>query len=88
MIISGIEKFIEELKKINGKQVKIDIAHKLYGSQKIEYGLCVFEDEGRLGFLINEQTIYLNKRDILDYGIIKGMYFWSDKLMRIEIHTT
>lgn len=88
MIISGIENFIKELKKINGKQVKIYIAHKLYGSQKIEYGLCVIEDEGRLGFAINEQEIYLNKRDIIDYGMIKGMYFWADKLMKVEIQTT
>ena len=88
MIIFGIEKFIEELKKINGKQVKIDIAHKLYGSQKIEYDLCVLEDEGRLGFSINEQEIYLNKRDIVNYGVDKGMYFWADKVMRVEIQTT
>jgi hypothetical protein len=88
MIISGIEKFIEELKKINGKQVKINIAHKLYGSQTIEYGLRVLDDEGRLGFYINEQEIYLNKRDIIDYGMIKGMYFWADKLMKVEIQTT
>ena len=84
----GIEKFIEELNKINGKHVKIDIVHKLYGNQTIEYDLCVLEDEGRLGFFINEQEIYLNKRDILDYGANKGMYFWADKLMRIEIQTT
>lgn len=88
MIISGIENFVEELKKINGKQVKIDIAHKLYGSQKIEYDLCVLEDEGRLGFVINEQEIYLRKRDIIDYGMIKGMYFWADKIMKVEIQTT
>ena len=88
MIDLGIENFIKELKKINGKKVKIDIVHKLYGSQKIKYDLCVLENEGRLGFHINEQEIYLDKRDILDYGIIKGMYFWADKLMRIEIQTT
>lgn len=88
MIISGIENFIEELKKINGKRVQINITHKLYGDQKIEYDLCVFNDEGRLGFLINEQEIYLNKRDIIDYGMIKGMYFWADKLMKVEIQTT
>jgi hypothetical protein len=88
MIISGIENFVEELKKINGKQVKIDIAHKLYGSQKIEYDFCVLEDEGRLGFVINEQEIYLRKRDIIDYGMIKGMYFWADKIMKVEIQTT
>ena len=88
MIISGIENFVEELKKINGKCVQINITHKLYGDQKIEYDLCVLNDKCRLGFLINEQEIYLNKGGIIDYGVIKGMYFWADKLMRIEIQTT
>lgn len=81
----GIENFIEEL---NGKRVKIEITHKLYGNQIIEYDLCVLNDEGRLGFHINEQEIYINKRDILDYGIKEGAYFWLDKIMRIEIQTT
>ena len=84
----GIENFIEDLNKINGKYVVINITHKLYGKQKIEYDLCILNDEGRLGFHINEQEIYLNKNDILDYGIKSGMYFWVDKLMRIEIQTT
>ena len=84
----GIENFIEELNEVNGKRVKIKITHKLYGDQTIEYDLCVLNDEGRLGFHINEQEIYLNKRDILDYGIIEGVYFWADKVMRLEIQTT
>lgn len=84
----GIEKFIEELNKINGKHVKIDIVHKLYGSQTIEYDLCILNDKGRLGFHINEQEIYLNKGDILDCGIIQGVYFWADKIMEIKIQTT
>ena len=84
----GIEKFIEELSKINGKCVKIYIEHKLYGNQHIEYGFCIINDGARLGFLINQQEIYVNKWDILTYGIIKGMYFWADQVMRIEIQTT
>lgn len=84
----GIEKFIEDLNKINGKYVKIKITHKLYGNQKIEYDLCVLNDKGRLGFCFDEQEIYLNKWDILDYGIIQGVYFWADKIMRLEIQTT
>ena len=84
----GIEKFIEDLNEINGKRVKIDIAHKLYGNQTIEYDLCILNNKGRLGFLINEQEIYLNKGNILDYGIIEGVYFWADKIMRLEIQTT
>ena len=84
----GIEKFIEELNKINGKRVKIDIVHKLYGNQTIEYDLCVLNDKGRLGFYINEQEIYINKGYIIDYGMIKGMYFWADKLMMVKIQTT
>ncbi len=84
----GIEKFIEELNEINGKRVKIKIAHKLYGDQTIEYDLCVLNDKGRLGFRINEQEIYLDKGRILDYGMIKGVYFWADKVMKVEIQTT
>lgn len=84
----GIEKFIEQLNGINGQNVKIEIKHKLYGDQTIEYDLCVLNDKGRLGFHINGQEIYLNKRDILDYGITKGVYFWADKIMRLEIQTT
>lgn len=84
----GIEKFIEELNKINGKHVKIDIVHKLYGNQTVEYDLCILNDKGRLGFYINEQEIYVNKGYILDYGIIGGMYFWTDKIMAIKIQTT
>lgn len=85
---SGIEKFIEDLNKINGKQVQINIEHKLYGNQNIECGLCLLNDEGRLGFYINEQEIYLDKGLILDYGIIKGVYFWANKIMTIKIQTT
>ena len=84
----GIENFVEDLNKINGERVKINIAHKLYGNQKIEYDLLIINDEGRLGFYINEQEIYLNKGNILDYGVKSGMYFWADKLMRVEIQTT
>ena len=84
----GIENFIEELNEINGKRVKIEIAHKLYGDQNIEYDLCILNDEGRLGFKINDQEIYLEKGSILNYGIIKGMYFWADKVMTLKIQTT
>lgn len=84
----GIEKFIEELIKINGKHVRIDIQHKLYGSQALEYDLCLINDKGRLGFHINDQDIYLTKGAILDYGINKGVYFWADKVMTVKIQTT
>ena len=84
----GIEKFIEELMKINGKHVRIGIQHKLYGSQTLEYDLCLLNDKGRLGFYINEQEIYISKGEILEYGINKGMYFWVDQLMMIKIQTT
>lgn len=84
----GIENFVEELNQINGRRVKIEITHKLYGNQKIKYDLCILNDEGRLGFHINDQEIYLNKTDIVNYGVNKGMYFWSDKIMSLKIQTT
>ena len=84
----GIEKFIEELNKINGKRVNIKIDHKLYGNQEIEYDLCLLDDKGRLGFVISDQEIYLTKGAVLDYGINKGVYFWADQVMTIKIQTT
>lgn len=87
-MILGIENFIEELMKINGKHARLKIQHKLYGNQILEHGLCLINDKDRLGFHINDQEIYINKRDILECGIIKGVYFWADKIMRIEIQTT
>ena len=44
----------------------------------------------RLGFYINvtNQDIYIYKKELIDFGITKGTYYFADKLMCIELSTT
>lgn len=88
----GIRDFVEEMKSgIKGKRVSIKINHKLYGNQKVECNnVQTIDDESRLGFHINvtNQDIYIYKKELIDFGITKGTYYFADKLMCIELSTT
>lgn len=84
---TGIRDFIKEMEKIEGKRVSVKTNHKLYGSQKIETNFKIIDDVSRLGFKINNQDIYIDKKELCDFGIIKGAYYFASKLMRIELKT-
>jgi hypothetical protein len=84
---TGIRDFIKEIKNIDGCKTSIEINHKLYGNQRIEYNIQVLDDESRLGFHINDQDIYINKLEICDFGIVEGTYYFASKLMRIKLKT-
>jgi hypothetical protein len=81
----GIKIFIDELKKLNGVQVLINIEHKLYGDQSIKCALQVLDDEERLGFVTNGQEIYMYKNEIYRFRANDGSYCFADKIMQIEI---
>lgn len=84
---TGIRDFIEEIRSIEGERVNINIKHQLYGNQKIQCDVEIIDDESRLGFSINNQNIYIDKKELCDFGIIKGTYYFASKLMRIELKT-
>lgn len=84
---TGIRDFIKEIKNIDGCRTSIEINHKLYGNQRIEYNIQVLDDESRLGFHINDQDIYISKLEICDFGIVRGTYYFASKLMRIKLKT-
>ena len=84
----GIRDFTKTIEKFKGKNVTIQITHKLYGDQKIKCDLCIIDDMSRLGFCIGSQEIYIEKKHICDFGFIDGICFWADKIMKIEIKTT
>lgn len=86
-MITGIRDFIEKIKQIDGKKVCINTEHKLYGNQTIEMDLKIIDDECRLGFKVVHQDIYIEKSEIRDFGIIKGLYYFASDLMRIELKT-
>lgn len=82
---NGIKDLIELLKKTERNNVCIDIAHDLYGDQKIRCAFRLLNDEERLGFLIGEQEIYINKNEICNIGIKGNLIYFADKVMCIKI---
>lgn len=84
---TGIRDFIIEIKNIEGKRVRIKTTHKLYGNQTIECNIQIIDDESRLGFHINRQDIYIDKDQLCNYGVTKGVYYFASDLMRIELKT-
>ena len=81
----GVIEFIQILKKIDGKNVKINIKHKLYGDQNLQVALRILDNEERLGFLVNGQEVYIQKNEISDVGAKDGLWYFADKIMCITI---
>ena len=82
---SGIKDLTKELKKIERKNVWINITHDLYGDQNIKCAFQLLNDEERLGFLIGEQEIYMNKNEICNSGIKGNLIYFADDIMCIKI---
>ena len=81
----GIKDIIEVLKKIEKKNVYINITHSLYGDQNIKCAFQLLNDGERLGFLVGEQEIYINKDAICDIGIKGNLVYFADEVMCIKI---
>ena len=85
MTINGIKELTEELKKIEGENVWIHIGNKLYGDQNVKCAFHVVNNEKRLGFLIGEQDIYIEKDQICNIGIKGELIYFADAIMCIKI---
>ena len=82
---NNIRKLIEELMRVNGANVWINIGHKLYGDQNVKCAFHIINTEEHLGFSINDQEIYIEKNKICHIGIKEDLYYFSDELMCIKI---
>ena len=80
-----MRELIEGLKGIEGKNVYINIGHKLYGDQNVKCAFHIVNNEEHLGFSINEQEIYLDKDKICNIGIKDDLYYFSDEIMCLNI---
>lgn len=81
----GIKELIKELININGANVYINIAHALYGSQKLQCKFQLFENNQMLGFVAGVQNIYIEKDKINEIGIKGKEYYFADDIMKITI---
>ncbi len=82
---NGIKELVETLKSINGENVWIHIHHDLYGDQNLKCAFQLLSDEERIGFLIGEQEIYIEKSKIKNIGVQDNLFYFADELMCIKI---
>lgn len=75
---------IEALEAIRGREVDIYTRHKLFGDQHIQVRFSP-ETEVGLGFRCNEQIIYINEDDIIDYIVSNGEIIINGNMMTIKI---
>lgn len=80
-----MRELIEELVGIEGKNVCINIGHKLYGDQNVKCAFHIVNNEEHLGFSINNQEIYIEKNKIRHIGIKEDLYYFSDEIMCLKI---
>lgn len=81
----NIRELTERLKEIEGKNVKINIGHKLYGDQNVKCAFHIVNNEEHLGFSINSQEIYIEKKKICNIGIREDFYYFADEIMCLKI---
>ena len=84
MITNGINILEKTLRENKGADVMVYISHCLYGDQKLKCELEPIIDNEHIGLCVGTQRIYINKADIVDYGIKDGIYF-ADYIMEVRI---
>lgn len=85
MNTNGIKELVEALMKMNGENVWINIAHDFYGNQNLKCAFQLLSDEERLGVLVGEQEIYIEKKKIENFEAKDDLVYFADDLMCIKI---
>lgn len=85
----GMLEFANKLEKINGRRVRINTTHLLYGNQKIKCELDLINDDERLGFKVNGQDIYMNKHEITytELNSTGDEFYFGNNLRTIKMKT-
>ena len=82
---NNMRELIGKLEGIEGKNVWINIGHKLYGDQNVKCAFHIVNTEEHLGFSINNQEIYIEKEKICNIGVKENLYYFSDDVMCLKI---
>lgn len=79
--------FIERFNALNNMIVDVYIKHILYGSQKIkECVLHPFVDEDRIGFIINEEEIYITMEELSGVSLDSNRCIIESEVMELYIN--
>ena len=81
----NMRELINGLKGIEGKNVYINIGHKLYGDQNVKCAFHIVNNEEHLGFSINDQEVYIEKDKICNVEMSDNLFYFSDEIMHLKI---
>ena len=76
-----MRKFIQ----LNGVEAKVIIEHCLFDNQKFDYCQLQIIDDKRIGVLLKEHEIFMDKRDIKVAEVNDNTYILSDGRLTITI---
>lgn len=80
-----MRELIDRLMRIEGKNVWVNIGHKLYGDQNVKCAFHIINNEEHLGFSIGDQEIYIEKDKICNIGVKEDLYYFYDEIMCLKI---
>ena len=76
-----MRKFIQ----LNGVEAKVIIEHCLFDNQKFDYCQLQIIDDKRIGVLLKEHEIFMDKRDVKVAEVNDNTYILSDGRLTITI---
>ena len=80
------KEFVEKFDGLNDKCADIHIKHALYGTQKIKK--CILHpvmDGESIGFIINEESVYIKMDELLNAGIDNHECIIKSEIMELHI---
>ena len=76
---------INDLKQFEGQMVTISTHHKIYGDEEFQCILNIFQEENKMGFLVNNHKIYLYNDELESIEMGFNMFKIFGKLLSVTI---
>ena len=81
-----MEEFIRKFTQLNGAEAKVVLKHSLFDNQRFYCRqLQTIDDDKRIGVLIKDREIYVDKQDVKVAEVQDNKYVISDDRLTITI---
>lgn len=82
-----MEEFLRKFTQLNGAEAKVVLEHSLFGGQRFYCRqLQTINDDGRIGVLLKDHEIYMDKQDVKVAEVQDNKYVLSDSRLTITIN--
>ena len=80
-----MEEFLRKFVQLNGAEVKVVLEHYLFDNQRFYCRQLKTIDDERVGVIIKDREIFMDKSDVKVAEIQDNKYIISDGRLKIEI---